>query len=76
MSFPLPLIILLSSWLLWGCQFNSTSVQPKLYLAHLLSFPPLLNFVAPFGGIKILGVPFNSTSFTSYFLQEALGEDV
>ncbi len=57
----LPLIILLSCQLLWGCLSNSC-------LAWVLSGSPLrfilfVEFCCPFGGMGILGVPFGFASF-------------
>ncbi len=41
-----------------------------------LWFIPLVEFYAPFDGIKILGVPFGFASFAFSFLQEVLSENV
>jgi hypothetical protein len=72
----LSLIILLFDWLLWGYMFNLVSVQFGLHLAYFLGLSPLLITPPRVDGIMILGVPFGSTSFTSFFLQEVLVEDV
>jgi hypothetical protein len=45
-------------------------------MVYFLNLSPLLSFVAPPDGIKILGIPFGFAFFSSFFLQEALGEDV
>ncbi len=51
-------------------------------MCYLVSFRVGLNFFAsikflyPYWGIKVLGVPLGSLSFTSFFLQEALDNDV
>jgi hypothetical protein len=39
-------------------------------------FAPPTKFCCSFGGIKILGIPFDFVSFASLFLQKALSEDV
>jgi hypothetical protein len=39
-------------------------------------FVPPTEFCCPFGGMKILGVPFAFASFTSFFLQKVLGKVV
>jgi hypothetical protein len=45
-------------------------------LGLALKFLPPLGFYSLIGGIRVLGVPLRSLSFTSFFLQEALDNDV
>jgi hypothetical protein len=53
--------------------FMGSSIQPYKCFAWVsfglpLEFDPPTKFYCPFGGIKILGVPFNSASFAFSFL--------
>jgi hypothetical protein len=41
-----------------------------------LNFSPPLGFYTLVGGIRVLGVSLGSLSFTSFFLQEALDDDI
>jgi Na+/melibiose symporter-like transporter len=43
---PSPLIILLLSWLMWGCLFNLANARLGLYLTYFLGLSPLSNFIA------------------------------
>jgi len=61
--------------------FVGLFVQPhkcSAWVSFVLSleFAPLAEFCCPLCGIRILGVPFGFASFASFFLQEALGENV
>jgi hypothetical protein len=59
----------------------SLSIQPQKCVAWSSSgLPPNFNtqsqFTTPFEGIKILGVPLGTITFTSSFIKEALQQDV
>jgi len=54
MSSFLFLIILLSSWFLWGYLFNLANVWPRLHLAYLLGSSPLLSYIAPLMALGFL----------------------
>ncbi len=73
--FPLFLIILSLGQCLWGQSLNLTSVQLSPLQASLLVFP-FLGFCWPPNNIKVLAIPFGSTSYFFFFLQATLDEDV
>jgi hypothetical protein len=75
MSFLSLLIILLFSYLLWGCLFNLTSAWLNS-IWFTFGFIPLVEFCCPLDGIGILGVLCGFPSLAFSFLQEVLGEDV
>ncbi len=69
-SFPLPLIILFPSCLLWGCLFNRHKSSTWASYGLPFKFIPLAKFCCPLGGIKIFGVTFGSVSSTFIFLTD------